>query len=94
MKHVGFDTVFSDTFILAHLVDIYVACAFKKKRFYVQKRFACRVASLLWCSLGLSGAPLWVHWASLGCLGADVVVEIYVICALSGQILSIIIVGN
>ena len=55
--------------------------------------FACRMASLLWCSLGLSGAPLWVPWAFLGFLGADVV-EIYVICALSGQILSIIIVGN
>ena len=51
------------------------------------------MASLLCCSLGLSGATLWVHWASLGRPGADVV-EIYVICALSGQILLIIIVGN
>jgi len=50
------------------------------------------MASLLWGSLGLSGASLWSPWDPLGCLGAACV-EIYVICTLSGQILSVFIVG-
>jgi len=85
--------IFVNTFIFAYLVDIYIACAFTKNRFYAQNRHGCREASLLRCSLGLSEAPLWVPWAFLGFLGADVV-EIYVICALSGQISSVFIVGS